>query len=128
MNALVAIAALGVDSPKDAQQKLEASDAVYYRFTDDDKNFLKRLYKKWNFDGTPEALKEYPEHYGKTPFAMLASFKLNPGEIGGWHALPLPEKCITDFDNPWASITWIMPEMSSLVFVHQGKLLAEIMS
>jgi hypothetical protein len=125
LNSTVAIAAIGVDTPSDAQQKLEASDAVYYRFSADDKRYLTELYSSWHFDGSPESLRRFPERYGKTPFAMLASFKLKPGE-SGFHALPLPESVINDFDNPWACITWITPEMSCLVFANQAKLLSVI--
>ena len=126
LNAIVAIAAIGVDAPPDAQRKLEASDAVYYRFTEEDKKHLRHLYSTWHFDGTAENLKRYPEHYGKTPFAMLASFDLEVGETGRFRALPLPEPVINDFGKPWACITWIAPEMSCLVLVNQAKLLAVI--
>ncbi|KAF7507616.1 hypothetical protein GJ744_010286 [Endocarpon pusillum] len=126
LNAIVAIAAVGVDAPPDAQRKLEASDAVYYRFTEGDKKYLKGLYSKWHFNGTPENLKKHPEHYGKTPLAMLASFDLQPGQRGSFRALPLPESVINDFDNPWACITWIAPEMSCLILINQAKLLSVI--
>ncbi len=126
LNAIVAIAAIGVDAPPDAQRKLEASDAVHYRFTEEDKKYLKDLYSKWHFDGAPENLKRYPEHYGKTPFAMLASFDLQPGQRGAFRALPLPASVINDFDNPWACITWIAPEMGCMILVNQAKLLSVI--
>lgn len=125
LNALVAIAAIGVDAPPDAQRKLEASDAVYYRFTEADKRYLTASYSRWCFDGSPESLKKFPEHYGKTPFAMLASFELKPGD-SGYRALPIPESAIQDFTNPWACITWITAGMSCLVLVSQAKLLSVI--
>jgi hypothetical protein len=125
LSSIVAIAALGVDAPADTQSKLEASNAVYYRFTAEDKHYLAGLYSTWHFDGSPANLYKYPEHYGKTPFAMLASFNLGRGE-SGFHALPLPESVINDFNNPWACITWITPEMSYLVLVNQAKLLSVI--
>jgi hypothetical protein len=125
LNALVAVVALGVDAPPYAQHKLEASDAVYYRFTDADKKYLTALYSRWCFDGSAESLKKYPEHYGKTAFAMLASFKLKPGE-SAYRALPLPESVIQDFNNPWACITWVTAEMSCLVLANQAKLLSVI--
>lgn len=126
LNAIVAIAAVGVDAPSDAQHKLEASNAVYYRFTEEDKKYLRHLYSKWHFDGTAENLNRYPEHYGKTPFAMLASFDLDPGQSGSFRALPLPESVINDFGNPWACITWVAPEMSCLLLANQAKLLSVI--
>jgi hypothetical protein len=125
-NAIVAIAAIGVDAPPDAQRKLEASNAVYYRFTAEDKKYLRHLYSTWHFDGTAENLKRYPEHYGKTPFAMLASFDLEAGQAGCFRALPLPESVINDFGNPWACITWVAPEMSCLVLANQARLLSVI--
>ncbi len=125
LNAIVAIAAVGVDAPGDAQKKLEASDAVYYRFTANDKDHLMELYSRWHFNGSPANLKQYPERYGKTPLAMLASFDLQEGECG-YHALPLPESVINDFGNPWACITWITSEMSCLVLANQAKLLSVI--
>ena len=125
LNVIVAIAALGVDAPADAQKKLEASKAVYYKFTDGDKQYLTGLYEKWHFNGSTKNLNSFPEHYGKTPFAMLASFKLKPDERG-FHALPLPESVINDFGNPWACITWITPEMSYLVLANQANLLSVI--
>jgi hypothetical protein len=126
LNAMVAIAAIGVDAPPDAQRKLEASNAVYYRFTEGDKKYLRHLYSTWRFDGAAENLKRYPEHYGKTAFAMLASFDLEVGQPGCFRALPLPESVINDFGNPWACITWVAPEMSCLVLVNQARLLAVI--
>jgi hypothetical protein len=126
LNAIVAIAAIGVDAPPDARRKLEASNAVYYRFTDEDKKYLRCLYSQWHFDGTAENISLYPEHYGKTPFAMLASFDLEAGQGGCFRALPLPESVIHDFGNPWACITWVGPEMSCLVLVNQAKLLTVI--
>lgn len=123
LSAIVAIAALGVDAPVYAQQNLEQCEAVYYSFTDEDRQFLTHLYSEWHFDGSTENLKTHPERYGKTPFAMLASFKLKPGE-SGYHALPLPESVINDFDNPWTCITWITPEMACLVLANQAKLLS----
>jgi hypothetical protein len=125
LDAIVAIAALGVDAPSDAQRKLEASDAVYYKFTAEDKKYLTALYERWHFNGSPTNLKKFPERYGKTPFAMLASFKLKPDERA-FHALPLPESVINDFSNPWACITWVTPEMSCLVLANQAKLLSVI--
>ena len=126
LNAMVAIAAIGVDAPPNAQQKLEASNAVCYRLTEEDKEYLKGLYSRWHFNGTADNLKRYPEHYGRTPFAMLASFELKPGEGGSYHALPLPESVIKNFDNPWACITWVTPEMSCLVLANQARLLEVI--
>lgn len=127
LNALVAIAALGVDAPADTQEKLEDSKAMYYRFTSDDKKFLKELYSLWKFNGLPASLEQYPERYGKTPFAMLASFSMKRGEGGAYHALPLPASVINDFSNPWQCITWVTPEMSCLVLANQRKLLERIM-
>jgi hypothetical protein len=126
LNSIVAIAAIGVDAPPDAQSKLEAIDAVYYRFTSEDKKGLTDLYSKWHFNGTRDNLKQYPEHYGKTPFAMLASFDLKPGDRGRYRALPLPESVINDFENPWACVSWVTPEMSCLVLANQAKLLSKI--
>jgi hypothetical protein len=125
LNSVVAIAALGVDAPPDAQAKLQASQAMYYRFTAEDRKYLRGLYSKWQFDGTPANLKQHPERYGKTQLAMLASFNLKEGE-SGYHALPLPESVIDDFSNPWACITWITPEMSCLVLANQARLLSVI--
>jgi hypothetical protein len=125
LNSFVAIAALGVDAPPDAQAKLQASQAVYYRFTAEDRKYLRGLYSKWQFDGTPANLKQHPERYGKTPLAMLASFDLKEGE-SGYHALPLPESVIDDFSNPWTCITWITPEMGCLVLANQARLMSVI--
>lgn len=125
VNCIVVIAALGVDAPPDAQAKLERCDAVYYRFTAGDKQYLTELYSKWQFNGSRENLQQFPERYGKTPFAMLASFAMKQGERG-FHALPLPESVIDDFDNPWSCITWVTWEMSCMVLANQAKLLSVI--
>jgi hypothetical protein len=99
--------AVGVDSPDNAEQILHDAKAIFYSTSGETARRLLENYERWKLDGTNE------ERYGKTPLAFQAALKNAFGLV----VLPLPQKVVLDFINPWNPFVHIQSSMRGIFFV-----------
>ncbi len=105
------VLATGVDAPEYASDILTQAQARFIHLTPQQKNTILHNYKKWGMDGSTQSV------IGKTPLALQ---KALTGETG-LTTLELPQKVITDDNNPWDPFVIITKSMSSVVAMSLDK-------
>lgn len=96
--------AVGVDSPANAQDILQAAHARYYQLSATQVEQILERYRFWGMDGSDEA------RYGKTSLTWQAALSGKEG----LYVLPLPQRVVCDMKNPWIPFVLVQKSMAGI--------------
>lgn len=85
------VLATGVDAPDYADEVLSAAQAQFATLSPKQAETLLQNYQKWGMDGSTQSI------IGKTPLALQNALRHKEGLT----VLDLPERVVTDKNNPW---------------------------